>query len=124
VAAADTMLRRLKGALGKLAMQPNDGLWVTPSHGIHTIGMLFAIDLIYLDSSFRVIHLVEHLGPFRIAPFKMKCASVLELRSRTIYASNTTIGDELLICTPEEMTRHCERNGSRLVFTAGVRDRG
>jgi uncharacterized membrane protein (UPF0127 family) len=72
--------------------------------------MLFAIDLIYLDAENRVIHLIEHLGPFRISPIRIKCASILELPSRAIYSSNTQIGDRLLICTPEEMSQYYEDN--------------
>jgi hypothetical protein len=109
VAPADTLLTRLKGKLGRIGWKPDDGIWLIPSRGIHTIGMLFAIDLIYLDAANRVIHLVEHLGPFRISPIKIKCASILELRARTIYASNTQIGDEMLICAPEEVALYCER---------------
>jgi uncharacterized membrane protein (UPF0127 family) len=103
VAPADTLTMRLKGLLGRIALKPDDGIWLAPSCGIHTIGMLFAIDLIYLDAANRVIHLVEHLGPFRISPIRIKCASILELQSRAIYSSNTQVGDELLICFPEEI---------------------
>jgi uncharacterized membrane protein (UPF0127 family) len=117
VAPADTWIMRMKGALGKLGWKPDDGIWLNPSRGIHTIGMLFAIDLVYLDTANRVIHLVEHLGPFRISPIKIKCASILELRSRAIYASNTRIGDQLLICAPEEMTQYCAQNRTEPVFT-------
>src|SRR5580704_7267552 len=108
VAPADTLTTRLKGLLGKVRLKPDDGIWLSPSRGIHTIGMLFAIDVIYLDAANRVIHLVEHLGPFRISPVRIKCASILELPSRTIYSSNTQVGDDLLICTPEEMRLHYE----------------
>jgi uncharacterized membrane protein (UPF0127 family) len=110
VAPADTLTMRLKGLLGKFRLKPDDGIWLVPSCGIHTIGMLFAIDLIYLDAANRVIHLVEHLGPFRISPIRIKCASILELKSRAIYSSNTQVGDELLICTPEEIKAYYERN--------------
>ena len=110
VATADTFLTRLKGPLGRIGLKPYDGIWLIPSLGIHTIGMLFPIDLIYLDTDLRVIHLVEHLGPFRISPIRIKSASVLELESRAIYSSNTKIGDELLICAPEEIDGYCERN--------------
>jgi len=34
---------------------------------------LCGIDLIYLDSANRVLHLVEQLGPFRVSPVKIKC---------------------------------------------------
>lgn len=109
VAPADTLRLRLSGLLGRLRLKPEDGIWLVPSRGIHTIGMLFAIDLIYLDAANRVIHLIEQLGPFRISPIRIKCASILELPSRAIYASNTQIGDELLICTPAEIKLYCER---------------
>jgi uncharacterized membrane protein (UPF0127 family) len=65
--------------------------------------MMFAIDVVYLDSANRVIHLIEHLGPFRISPIRLKCASILELKLRAIYSSNTQVGDELIICRPEEL---------------------
>lgn len=79
--------------------------------------MLFPIDLVYLDAASKVIHLVEHLGPFRISPIRIKCASILELHPRAIYASNTRIGDELLICVPEDMRQYCEQNRTQPVFT-------
>src|SRR5580698_5889697 len=106
VAPADTLFMRLKGPLGRLRLKPDDGIWLVPSRGIHTFGMLFPIDLIYLDTANRVIHLVEHLGPFRISPIRINCASILELPSRAIYSSNTQIGDDLIICTPEEMSQY------------------
>jgi uncharacterized protein len=100
---ADTMYGRLRGLLGRIKFAPEDGIWLIPSFGIHTFGMLFPVDLIYIDDANRVIHLVEDLGPFRISPIRPGCASVLELRKRTIYLSRTKVGDHLLICTPEEV---------------------
>jgi len=117
VAPADTMLLRLEGLLGRLRLKPDDGIWLIPSCGIHTFGMLFALDLIYLDAANRVIHLVEQLGPFRISPIRIKCASILALPSRAIYSSNTQVGDELLICSPEEIRHYCEGTpGERLRY--------
>ena len=103
VAPADTWRMGLKALSEKSGVTPDDGVWLIPSRGVHTIGMLCAIDLIYLDPANRVLHLVEHLGPFRISPIKSKCASILALRSQAIYSSNTRVGDELLICTPEQI---------------------
>ena len=118
VASADTWFMRLRGALGRIGLKPDDGVWLAPSLGIHTIGMLFAIDLVYLDSDNKVIHLVEHLGPFRISPIRIGCAGILELESRTIFSSNTRVGDELIICTPEEMNKHCELSRTQSALAA------
>ena len=103
VTKADNSFARLKGLLGRLRLRSDEGIWVVPSLGIHTIGLLFPIDLIYLDAEHRIIHLVEHLGTFRIAPVRIHSASVLELPTRTIYASQTQIGDQLLISSAERM---------------------
>jgi uncharacterized membrane protein (UPF0127 family) len=106
VSPADTHITRLRGLLGRMRLRSEEGLWVVPCQGIHTIGLLFPIDVIYLDEHRRVIHVIEHLGPFRIAPIRRQASSVLELPTRTIYSSNTRVGDQLLICSPEEMESH------------------
>jgi uncharacterized membrane protein (UPF0127 family) len=106
VSPADSCLTRLRGLLGRMRLRGDEGLWIVPSQGIHTIGLLFPIDVIYLDAQLRVVHLIEHLRPLRLAPLRLRSASVLELPTRTIYSTNTQIGDRLLICTPEEMLEY------------------
>ena len=97
VTVAETHVARLVGLLGKTKLRGDDGLWMIPCQGIHTIGLLFPIDVVYLDESQRVIHTIEHLGPFRMAPIRMESHSVLELPPRTIYASQTKVTDQFLI---------------------------
>lgn len=106
---ADTALARLRGLLGQFRIKSAEGLWLVPSYGIHTMGLLAPIDLIYLDAQNRVIHMVEHLSPFRIAPLRLKSSSVLALPPHTIYSSQTHVGDHLLICPPEEMEAHLKK---------------
>jgi uncharacterized protein len=116
VTAADTHLTRLKGLLGKIRLKADEGIWVIPSQGVHTIGVPFAIDLVYLDSDHRVINLIESFGSFRIGPVNRHCASVLELPTRTIYSSQTQVGDELLLCPPEEMEEYLNETEGRATF--------
>jgi uncharacterized membrane protein (UPF0127 family) len=103
VAAADTSFTRLKGLIGRLHLRSDEGIWVVPSNGVHTLGVLFRLDLIYLNESQEVIEVIEFFPRFRIAPLRIRAASVLELPQHTIYSSQTQKGDRLLICTPEEM---------------------
>jgi uncharacterized membrane protein (UPF0127 family) len=112
VSAADTPLARLRGLLGRFKLRSDEAIWVVPSRGIHTFGLLFNIDVIYLDSQCRVVHLIEHLGPLRIAPLRLRCASVLELPSGSIYKSGTQVGDRLLIKSPEQLDRYLESQHS------------
>src|ERR1700758_3002231 len=96
---ADSYLRRLVGLLGKTKRwaQLGRGLWIVPSQGVHTIGMMFPIDIIFLNKDMRVVHLEEHVRPFRISNVSLKAASVLELPTHTIYRSGTQVGDSLEI---------------------------
>lgn len=100
---ADTGWARIKGLMGRSAdqFQPGQGLWIFPSEGIHTIGMLFAIDAVYLDSSHRVVRIYHRLRPFRIAAVNFKTASVIELPAGTLLRSQTQVGDLLQISAVE-----------------------
>ena len=106
VSPAHTHMARLRGLLGRMRLRSDEGLWIVPCQGIHTIGLLFPIDVIYLDENQRVIHVIEHLGPFRISSIRIRSNSVLQLPTRTIYSANTQVGDQLMICTPEEMENY------------------
>jgi uncharacterized membrane protein (UPF0127 family) len=96
---ANDYFRRLVGLLGKTKAwaRLGRGLWIIPSRGVHTIGMLFPIDLIFLNKDKEVVHLEEHVRPFRISRVFLQACSVLELPAHTIYHSGTKVGDRLEI---------------------------
>ncbi|HEV2423985.1 MAG TPA: DUF192 domain-containing protein [Terriglobia bacterium] len=93
---------RLVGLLGKTKRwaRPGQGLWIVPSHGVHTVGMLFALDLVFLDQNKVVVHTEEHVLPFRVSKVSFKTNSILELPPHTIFRSGTRIGDQLEIASP------------------------
>src|SRR5580692_6228066 len=92
---ADGYFSRLVGLLGRTKgwAHLGAGLWIVPSRGVHTIGMLFAIDLVFLNKEKEVVHVEEHVRPFRISRVSLKASSVLELPAHTIYRTGTRIGD-------------------------------
>jgi uncharacterized membrane protein (UPF0127 family) len=96
---ANSYFPRLIGLLGKTRRwaQLGKGLWIVPSRGVHTIGMLFPIDLVFLSKEKEVVHVEEHVRPFRISRVSLKAASVLELPPHTIYRSRTQVGDQFEI---------------------------
>jgi uncharacterized membrane protein (UPF0127 family) len=96
---ADSYLRRLVGLLGKTKRwaQLGRGLWIVPSRGVHTIGMMFPIDLIFLSKEREVVHVEEHLRPFRISAVSLKATSVLELPAHTVFRTGTQVGDRMEI---------------------------
>jgi uncharacterized membrane protein (UPF0127 family) len=103
VMVADTPLARLRGLLGKIRMRSDEAVWIVPSRGIHTFGLRFAIDVVYLDAQQRVVDTIENLKPLRITGIRWHCASVLELPARSIYRLGIEVGDQLLICSSEKM---------------------
>ncbi len=101
---ADSYVRRLVGLLGKTKRwaQLGRGLWIVPSRGVHTIGMMFPIDVIFLSKEKEVIHVEEHLRPFRISAVSLRAMSVLELPAHTIFRTGTQVGDRLEIARLNE----------------------
>jgi uncharacterized membrane protein (UPF0127 family) len=99
LAVADTHWTRLRGLLGLSSSDFRNGygLWIVPCHGVHTLGMGFPIDVVYLDRSMTVIHIQRELQPWRFAPVRMQAASVLELPCRTTAETRTTVGDKIEI---------------------------
>jgi len=96
---ADGYFSRLIGLLGRTKRWAHlgAGLWIVPSRGVHTIGMLFPIDLVFLSKDKEVVHVEEVVRPFRISRVSFKAASVLELPAHTIYRTGTRIGDRFEI---------------------------
>ena len=97
VQVADSVLGRLVGLLGKRSLKPDSGVWIVPGNSIHTIGMLFTIDVVLIDKNFRVVGLRELVRPFSITLPNFRAESVLELPAHTIFRSHTEIGDQLVI---------------------------
>jgi len=108
---ANSYMRRLVGLLGKTKRwaKIGTGLWIVPSCGVHTIGMMFSIDLIFLSKDKQVVHVEEYVRPFRISRVSLKAASVLELPPHTIYRTGTKVGDQMEILplnAPQEAPEH------------------
>lgn len=97
VRVADSMLSRMIGLLGRRALQPDSGVWIVPANAVHTIGMLFAFDLVLIDKDFKVVGLRELVRPFSVTRPSFRAESVIELPAHTIFRSHTEIGDQLLI---------------------------
>ncbi len=96
---ADGYFSRLVGLLGTTRRwaRPGNGLWIVPSHGVHTIGMMYALDLIFLDRQLTVVGVEEHVRPFRISKVSFKADSVLELPVHTVFRTETRVGDQMEI---------------------------
>jgi len=102
---ADNFLTRLVGLLRRTSLGPEEALWLIPSKGLHTFGMRFPIDVIFLNEDNKVIHTVRDLAPNRISRLQLRSRSILELPQGSIQKSATAVGDqiEILLAESSEM---------------------
>ena len=96
VRVADGVWTRLVGLLGSASLAPGAGLLLHPSQGVHTLGMRYAIDVVFLSPDFKVVALRERLKPFRMTSMIWHSASVLELPAGTIRSCRIEVEDQLV----------------------------
>ena len=93
---ADSFLKRIKGLLGRRDFQKGQALIFKDASLVHTFGMRFTIDVLFVNRRNIVVAALEDLKPFRLSgihPF----SDVIELPQGTIQSSATTKGDLIQI---------------------------
>jgi len=107
LAVANTHWRRLRGLLGLGTddFGNGSGLWIVPCHGVHTLGMGFPIDVLYLDDGLKVVGIRSNVRPWRFTPVLRQSASVLELPCGTAAETKTAVGDTIEITLSKDRNR-------------------
>lgn len=85
---------RMRGLLARPPLQNGEGLLIAPCPSVHTFGMRYALDLVFLDRAGRVLKLVCDLRPWSMAA----CANAhaaLELPSGSISQAGIRLDDLL-----------------------------
>lgn len=90
---AATPWSRLRGLLGHAPLEPGEGLLLRGEKAIHTIGMSFPIDVLFLDRGGQIIHLDHCMLPQRASPIVWQASDVLELPAGTLASTGTELGD-------------------------------
>lgn len=60
---ADHFFTRLRGLLFRRPLTAGEGLILIPCSSIHTVGMAYAIDVVFLDAECRILRVVRSLPP-------------------------------------------------------------
>lgn len=92
---AKTFLARLRGLLGTKPLQDKEGLLITPCNQVHTIGMRYPLDVVYLDKNGVVVKCVENLRPFRLSAAR-GARHTLELAAHSITKLGIKPGEHLV----------------------------
>ena len=95
-AVARTLCERLKGLLGRERLPEGEALIFPGCSSIHTIGMRFPIDAIFVDRDWRVVAL-HSVRPGRMMLPVRKAWGVVETPAGTIAQTRVAIGDRLCL---------------------------
>lgn len=94
VDAAESFFARCRGLLGTRALKPSNGLWISPCRSIHTWGMRYPIDALFIDGDNRLRHAATY-RPWRVSRVVPSARGVLELAAGTLERTGTRIGDRI-----------------------------
>lgn len=94
ISVADTFFSRLRGLLGTTSLPAHKGLLLRDCNSIHMLGMLYALDIVYLDKRGFIIKIIENLKPWQMS-FCWLAQDTLEVKSGTVSRLGWRIGDQL-----------------------------
>ena len=95
IGVAETSWTRMVGLLGKPGLAPGAGLLIIPSQAVHSVAMRFAIDVVFVDRHWRVVHLCPAMVPYRLTAIHWNARFVIELPVGVIAQTATAVGDQL-----------------------------
>ena len=95
VEVADSFMKRLVGLLGRKHLDEQHCLWIHDCRSIHTLGMKFSIDVVFVDENMQVKKVITHIKPGRMTLPVWKAHSVFEFNAGTLNANSIQPGDQL-----------------------------
>ncbi len=92
---ANNFKSRFIGLMGRNQLPTGEGLLLTKCNSIHMCFMKFALDIVFIDSSKKVVHLIKGIPPWKVSGIVKSAKNTIELPVGTIELSKTEIGDFL-----------------------------
>lgn len=92
--AADTSQKRRTGLLKHESLAEGEGLFIVPCEGVHTFGMKFPIDVIFVSKKRVVLKIRPDMPKSRIS-FCLRAHAVIELPAGMAARTGTAVGDQL-----------------------------
>jgi uncharacterized membrane protein (UPF0127 family) len=97
---------RRRGLLGRSSLDADAAMLLSPCMGVHTVGMPFPIDVVFVDRSGCAVRVVHELRPWRMA-VSLRASSVIELSPGRLKTCPVEIGDRLrLVVADPESSAH------------------
>jgi uncharacterized membrane protein (UPF0127 family) len=86
---------RTRGLLGRDELAPGHGLVIAPSQGVHTFGMRFPIDIVFVRRDGRVVRCRTAVPPRRLALW-LTAFAVVEMAAGEAERAGLRVGDRLV----------------------------
>lgn len=96
---ANTLCTKKVGLLNHTNLSADCGLKLNGIRAIHTHGMAFAIDVLFIDGKKRVLQMESNIEAGRIIRGPRSTKAVIELAAGVVLRNNINVGDELTIRT-------------------------
>jgi uncharacterized membrane protein (UPF0127 family) len=94
VSVVDTFFSRLRGLLGTPILPAGHALLIRPCNSVHTFGMRYSIDVVFLDKNGQVVKVTANLSPLCMAGCR-KAAMALELPVGTANHAGIEVGHRI-----------------------------
>lgn len=92
VSRAETWWAKGWGVLGRRSLPPGEGLWLPGVASVHTVGVRFALDLLFLDAGMQTVRVASNVPPGRWLVRASGAAHTLELGVGTLAAFKPALG--------------------------------
>lgn len=102
---ATSFSARLIGLLKHEELPPGEGLLIRPCKSVHTFGMRFPIDVLFLDERGVIVDAWCQMPPNRLTWPVREAKEVLELPAGTVLAARTIPGDRLALVKNENIDK-------------------
>ncbi|MBV8659949.1 MAG: DUF192 domain-containing protein [Burkholderiales bacterium] len=93
---AERAWARTRGLLGRPPLAQREGLVISRCNSVHTFGMRYPIDVVFVDRNDTVAAIVQHLKPYRFAAC-WRAACVVELQAGEARRLGLDIGQTLKV---------------------------
>lgn len=94
---ADGFITRLIGLLRTAGLSENQGLLLKKCKQVHTFGMKFVIDVIFLSKDGDILHMEPEMEPGKVSPQIKKAYWVLEVQPGSCQQHQLAIHQHLVI---------------------------
>lgn len=94
VQCAQSSWERMRGLLGRPRLGADQALLIEPCNSVHTFGMRYPIDVLFLDRELRVLAITADLRPGRMA-WSWRARRVLEMAAGSAQRLAIGVGHRL-----------------------------